>query len=69
MYAPAGGHMPGRNTEGFWNYTNAELDKKANDLINYRYFSDSEMKSLYLDVVKAGLYDSIRIFLLLFETN
>jgi len=69
MYAPVGGYMPGRNTEGFWSYANPELDKKANDLIYSRYFSDSEMKSLYLDMIKIGFCEAIRIQLLVFEIN
>ena len=63
MYAPCFNYMPGRNIPGFWSYTNELIDKKADDFMNKIYFSETEMKSLYLDVLKLGLNDSVRIWL------
>jgi len=67
MYAPSAGYMPGRNIAGFWKYQNAGIDRKANDLINYRFFSEAEMKGLFLDIIKMGMSDAIRICLLFFQ--
>jgi len=63
MYAPSFGNMPGKGIPGFWQYTNELIDKKVNEVENKFYFTESEMKNLYLDLVKSGITEAIRIYL------
>jgi len=69
MYAPCFGNMPGFNIEGYWQYRNELIDKKVNDYLHKRYFSEAEMRSLYLYIIKIGINEAVRIPLFAFISS
>jgi len=61
--------MPGFNIEGYWQYRNELIDKKVNDYLHKRYFSEAEMRSLYLYIIKIGINEAVRIPLFAFISS
>ncbi|ABU82377.1 ABC transporter substrate-binding protein [Ignicoccus hospitalis] len=62
MYAPFFGYMPGWQTPGFCNYENKEIDEVALKLANGDYANKAERDELLNDLVRMGIEESVRIF-------
>lgn len=63
MYAPWFSNMPGFNSPGYWNYENAELDELTRAIYSGRFASASERDALLAEAARAGVSESVRIFL------
>lgn len=63
MAAPWMGSMPGWQILGFWQYENAELDRLGKELFTGSFASKEERDSIYQDMTKLALEDSVRIWL------
>ncbi len=63
MYAPWYGYMPGGGTEGFWQYTNKELDELS--VMGYygRYLTEEEYWEGNLKATEMGMTEAVRIYL------
>jgi peptide/nickel transport system substrate-binding protein len=62
MAAPWYGSMPGGNKEGFWSYTNDELDNLTQDCVNGRVKDSAEYYAKLLKANELGLREAVRIW-------
>lgn len=63
MYAPWFSNMPGFNDPSYWNYENAELDSLTQRIYSGGFASAGERTELVRQAVKAGVDESVRVFL------
>ncbi len=61
--APWLGNMPGWQEVGFWQYQNEALDDMGKRLYRGEFGSKEERDTLYQDMVKAALDESVRVWL------
>ncbi|MDQ6667471.1 MAG: ABC transporter substrate-binding protein [Thermoproteota archaeon] len=62
MYAPYYGNMPGGQNPTFWNYRNATLDNLTQRIAFFKFASQQERNELVRNATKAGIQESVRIF-------
>jgi peptide/nickel transport system substrate-binding protein len=62
MYAPYAGNMPGRQNPAFWNYQNSSLDNVTQKIAFFNFTSEKERNDLLRNATKAGIQESVRIF-------
>jgi peptide/nickel transport system substrate-binding protein len=63
MYAPWSGNMPGAQNPSFWNYQNKSLDEVTQRLVYSNFTSENERNALLQNATKAGIQESVRVFL------
>ena len=63
MYAPWSGTMPGAQNPSFWNYQNKSLDEVTQRLAYSNFTSEDERNALLQNATKAGIQESVRVFL------
>jgi peptide/nickel transport system substrate-binding protein len=63
MYAPWFGNMPGAQNPSFWNYKNKSLDEVTQRLTYSNFTSEDERNDLLQNAIKAGIQESVRVFL------
>ena len=63
MYAPWSGNMPGAQNPSFWNYQNKSLDEVTQRLAYSNFTSENERNALLQNATKAGIQESVRVFL------
>ena len=63
MYAPYYGNMPGGQNPAFWNYRNQTLDKLTQRIQFFNFTSEGERNDLLRNATKAGIQQSVRIFI------
>ena len=63
MYAPWSGNMPGAQNPSFWNYQNKSLDEVTKRLVYSNFTSENERNALLQNATKAGIQESVRVFL------
>jgi peptide/nickel transport system substrate-binding protein len=63
MYAPWVGNMPGSQNPSFWNYQNSTLDDITQKIFFANFTSAEDRSKLVSTAVKAGIQESVRIFL------
>jgi peptide/nickel transport system substrate-binding protein len=63
MYAPWSGNMPGAQNPSFWNYQNKSLDEVTQRLTYSNFTSENERNDLLQNATKAGIQESVRVFL------
>lgn len=63
MYAPYYGNMPGSQNPAFWNYRNQTLDKVTQRIQFFNFTSEGERNELLRNATKAGIQESVRIFI------
>jgi peptide/nickel transport system substrate-binding protein len=63
MYAPYYGNMPGSQNPAFWNYRNQTLDKVTQRIQFFNFTSEGERNELLRKATKAGIQESVRIFI------
>ena len=63
MYAPWSGTMPGGQNPSFWNYQNKSLDEVTQRLAYSNFTSENERNALLQNATKAGIQESVRVFL------
>ncbi|HEY9387199.1 MAG TPA: ABC transporter substrate-binding protein [Nitrososphaeraceae archaeon] len=62
MYAPYLGNMPGGQNPAFWNYHNSSLDNVTQKIQFFNFTSEIERNNLLRNATKAGIQESVRIF-------
>jgi peptide/nickel transport system substrate-binding protein len=62
MYAPYAGNMPGGQNPAFWNYQNSSLDNVTQKINFFNFTSESERNELVRNATRAGIQESVRIF-------
>ncbi len=62
MYAPYYGNMPGGQNPAFWNYRNDTLNKLTQSIEFFNFTSEGERNSLLRNATRAGVEESVRIF-------
>ncbi len=62
MYAPWYGYMAGGATEGFWNYTNDEMDQLSQASINGQFLNEKEYWDMNLKAMDIGIKEAVRIW-------
>jgi peptide/nickel transport system substrate-binding protein len=62
MYAPYFGNMPGAQNPAFWNYRNGTLDKLTQKIEFFNFTSEAERNQLLQNATRAGVEESVRIF-------
>jgi peptide/nickel transport system substrate-binding protein len=62
MYAPYFGNMPGAQNPIFWNYRNASIDELTQKIAFFKFKSQQERSELVRNATKAGIQESVRIF-------
>ncbi len=62
MYAPYYGNMPGGQNPAFWNYRNDTLNKLTQRIEFFNFTSEGERNSLLRNATRAGVEESVRIF-------
>src|SRR5918995_7099903 len=62
MYAPYAGNMPGGQNPAFWNYQNSSLDNVTQKINFFNFTSEEERNELVRNATKAGIQESVRIF-------
>jgi peptide/nickel transport system substrate-binding protein len=62
MYAPYYGNMPGGQNPAFWNYQNPSLDNVTQKVNFLNFTSEAERNELVRNATKAGIQESVRIF-------
>lgn len=62
MYAPWYGYMPGNQTEGFWNYSQDEIDRVTLDAYTGNFLTEEEYWELALRGLELGLEEAVRIY-------
>jgi peptide/nickel transport system substrate-binding protein len=62
MYAPYAGNMPGGQNPAFWNYQNSSLDNITQKIAFFNFTSEKERNDLLRNATKAGIQESVRIF-------
>jgi peptide/nickel transport system substrate-binding protein len=62
MYAPYYGYMPGGQTEGFWNYTNDDIDRIAKKNYNGWFLTADEYWNDNMKVQEMALKEAVRIY-------
>jgi len=63
MYAPYYGNMPGGQNPAFWNYRNGTLDKLTQRIEFFNFTSEGERNELLRNATRAGVEESVRIFI------
>ncbi|MFA6657568.1 MAG: ABC transporter substrate-binding protein [Mesotoga sp.] len=63
MYSTGGSYMPGRGTEGFWNFRNKELDELIEKAYTGNFLTEEEYWDLALTALEMGLKDAVRLYL------
>jgi peptide/nickel transport system substrate-binding protein len=63
MYAPYFGRMPGGTNPSFWHYQNVTLDKITQRIAFFNFTSQHERNELVKNATKAGIQESVRIFI------
>jgi len=61
MYSPFFSQMPGRQTEGFWNYENDYINEKAMKAWNGQFLKAEEYWDLVLAAAREGISEAVRI--------
>ncbi len=62
MYAPYYGNMPGGQNPAFWNYRNDTLNKLTQRIEFFNFTSEGERNALLRNATRAGVEESVRIF-------
>jgi peptide/nickel transport system substrate-binding protein len=62
MYAPYFGNMPGAQNPTFWNYRNTSIDDLTQKIAFFKFKSQEERTELVRNATKAGIQESVRIF-------
>jgi peptide/nickel transport system substrate-binding protein len=62
MYAPYYGNMPGGQNPVFWNYQNKTLNKVTQKIEFFNFTSQQERNELVRNATRAGIQESVRIF-------
>jgi peptide/nickel transport system substrate-binding protein len=62
-YAPSFGRMPGWQNPVFWNYQNDTIDNAINQVYLGNITSEDERNALLRTATKAGIQESVRIFM------
>lgn len=62
MYAPYYGNMPGGQNPAFWNYRNETLNKLTQKIAFFNFTSEAERNQLLRNATRAGVEESVRIF-------
>lgn len=62
MYAPWFGRMPGSQNPSFWNYQNDTLDQVTQRVFFANFTSEAERNELVREASKAGIQESVRVF-------
>nr|AFK24867.1 solute binding protein-like protein [uncultured archaeon] len=62
MYGSWYGRMPGSQNPAFWNYQNSTLDEITQRIFFFNFTSEEERNELVRQAVKAGIQESVRIF-------
>ncbi|HEU4605622.1 MAG TPA: ABC transporter substrate-binding protein, partial [Nitrososphaera sp.] len=63
MYGPWYGALPGAQNPSFWQYQNATLDELTQSIYFFNFTSEAERNELVRAAVRAGVQESVRIFL------
>jgi len=63
MYSPWFSNMPGNNNQSYWNYKNDFLDEVTQKIYSGEFDSAEERTMLIKKATKAGVDESVRIFL------
>jgi len=63
MYGPWYGALPGAQNPSFWQYQNATLDELTQRIFFFNFTSEAERNELVRTAVRAGVQESVRIFL------
>jgi peptide/nickel transport system substrate-binding protein len=63
MYGPWYGALPGAQNPSFWQYQNATIDEVTQRIFFFNFTSEAERNELVRTAVRAGVQESVRIFL------
>ena len=63
MYGPWYGALPGAQNPSFWQYQNSTLDELTQRIFFFNFTSETERNELVREAVRAGVQESVRLFL------